>query len=82
MKHDIKNIKIKDVTDDTGWIVRSSGNCYTSWIRTIKTNRDYREIQDILLGEGDYPGWTGVNYAPGLCREGIVVFTSVWDSSD
>ena len=80
--HKIKNMKLLDVISDTGWVVRSTGNCYTSWIRRIKTNRDYKEIRDILFEEGDYPGWTGVEYAPGLCEQGVLVFTSVWDSSD
>jgi len=82
MDYKIKNIKLDDVSLDSGWIVRSQGNCYTSWIRTITTNRSADSVVTELFNNKDYPGWTGVNYAPGLSKPGILVFTSTYDSGD
>ena len=82
MSFKIKNIKIEGATKDSGWNVSSTGNCYTAWSRSIHTFRPPQEVAEELRKEGDYPGWTGVTYAPGLSREGYIVFTSIWDSSD
>ena len=82
MKYTIKNIKIENATDDSGWVVHTKGNCYTVWKRVITTDRNPEEIYDELRNASDYPGWTGVNYAPGLSKPGILVFTSTYDSGD
>jgi hypothetical protein len=78
----LKNTKLDGVSHDTGWIIRSQSNCYTSWIRTITTDRSADDVFTELFNGKDYPGWTGVNYAPGLSKPGILVFTSTWDSGD
>lgn len=82
MEHKIKNIQLVDVTEDSGWIVRSSSRHHTEWMRILKTTRDPNEVASELLKLKDYPGWTGVLHAPGLAKNGNAVFLSVWDSSD
>jgi hypothetical protein len=82
MQYTIKNIKLSDVTEDSGWVVFQKGNCYTQWKRVIVTQRSPDEIYNELRNASDYPGWTGVNYAPGYSKPGILVFTSTYDSGD
>ncbi len=78
----IKNIKLEGVTKDSGWNVSARGNCYTEWCRAIETSRSPNEIAEELRKEEGHPGWTGVTYAPGLSKPGILVFTSTYDSGD
>lgn len=81
MNHSIKDIPLQGTSEDTGWKVSLRGHAWTDWKRTMKSTRNPQELAQEMLDNKDYPGWTGVNYAPGLSKDGFVVFTSTWDSS-
>lgn len=83
MRHKAKNIKLHDTTEDSGWLLYESRNCFTSWVRYIKTTRSAESIQQELFEAGDFDGWTGVRYAKGLNKsDGTMAFISEWDSGD
>lgn len=79
----IKNVKIPNVGSDTGWIVNRTGRCVTHWIRYVEAPPEAKDsIIEFLIDERDFPGWSGVEYAVGLNKNGLIAFTSTWDSSD
>jgi hypothetical protein len=83
VKHKAKNIKLNNVTKDSGWLIYEKRNCFVSWVRFIQTSRSPESIEKELFDSGDYDGWTGVKYAKGLNKsDGTMAFISEWDSGD
>lgn len=82
MRHTIKNIKLDGAESDSGWVVAYEGRCYTTWHRTIASKVPHDILGRTLVEAGDYPGWTGVEYCKHFSNEGLIVFSSTWDSSD
>jgi hypothetical protein len=82
MRHSIKNIALTGADSDTGWQVAHEGRCYTTWHRRVESGKSPDALAREMLGAGDYPGWTGVEYSEGLSDGEIHVFVSTWDSGD
>lgn len=83
MKYQIKNLPIEGTSNDTGWVVAHQGRCYTTWHRFINVGNICPEfVAATIQGRDDFPGWTGVDVAPGLNKNGLTAFTSTYDSGD